>query len=282
MTETQTPSPLTERIRTLVDEEKISLPPLPDLGMKILGMLEDDRCGAGDVAKLVRHEPAVAATILKMANSAAFGGLKSITELSQAIPRLGLRQVASVVTALLHKGHFRPATRVKQATLQCLWDHAVATAIAARHITGMCGGDPEAAFLAGLLHDVGKLLVLKGVDYLESTPDIEITPVLFSELMGDLHPELGQRILMAWKLPQEVCEVARRHHENQPGTTRTLLLRVQAANAIARQVAAHIEPKPDLRLEEVPAVEHLGLNELELATLLVDLEDELAEAKNLF
>ena len=70
MIETQPTNSLTHRIRSLIEEEKISLPPLPAIGTKILATLQDECTGADDVAKLIQHEPAVAATILKMANSA--------------------------------------------------------------------------------------------------------------------------------------------------------------------------------------------------------------------
>jgi len=274
---------LTGRIRGIALEGQITLPPLPEIGAKLLGLLEQDsRASPGSVAELIRLEPAIAATILKTANSAAFGGLQAITDLTHAIPRLGVAQVSSIVTALVHKGHFDHSSSDKQALLRVLWDHAVATAITARHISGMCGGDPEQAFLAGLLHDVGKLLVLKGVDFLEESPEtVNITPSVLAELMTDLHAELGQRVLMEWNLPEPITQVALRHHEEQPGTEEALLIRVQAANAIARSVAAHPDPQPDLRLSEVAAVEQLGLSDVELGALLVDLEDELGEAKQL-
>jgi HD-like signal output (HDOD) protein len=75
----------------------------------------------------------------------------------------------------------------------------------------------EQAFLAGLLHDVGKLLVLKGVDQVQrDEPTLEITEPLLAELMRTLHTELGHQVLVGWRLPETVCQAALRHHVDEP------------------------------------------------------------------
>jgi putative nucleotidyltransferase with HDIG domain len=277
-----TPS-LAERLRASAAMGTVALPPLPAIGTRILELLgPDSRASAATVAQMIQHEPVVAASLLRMANSAAFGGLNAVSDLSQAVSRLGFPQVASIVTTLVHRGHFEAPTADKRRRLRVLWDHAVATAIAARRVSAMCGGDPEQAYLAGLLHDVGKLLVLRGVDHLEATASgPAITPALCDEAMTQLHAELGHRVLTEWKLPDYVAQVALRHHDEAPDPDLTLLLRVQVANAVARTVAAYPEPEPGLRLSEVPAVEQLALSELELAALVVDLEDDMRQVNGL-
>jgi len=274
---------LTVKLREAVERGDVVLPPMPKIGDKILGMLGDDSgASSKEIANTMGYEPAIAVTVLKVANSAAFGGLCEVTELQQAVARLGLKQVASVVTALVLKGNFTNDRPDKSHTLAALWDHAVATAVAARHVTGVFGGDAQEAFLAGLLHDVGKLLVLNGVDYLQAAdPDVEITNSVLSQMMLELHAELGHHMLKEWKLPEPICRVALRHHVETPEPDEGLLVRVQAANAIARDIAAHPDPAPEGKLSDLPAFEILNVSDVELAALLVDLEDELEELKSL-
>jgi putative nucleotidyltransferase with HDIG domain len=275
--------PLTERIHKAVESGDLYLPPMPDIGVKILRLMEEDSLSSGrKVQELMRHDPAISATVLRIANSAAFGGLQAITELSQAMARIGWKQVGSIVTAVVHKGQFESGSEAGKKMLPALWDHAVATALAARRLAAVSGGDAELTFLAGMLHDVGKLLVLKGAEYLESQDaDLRITPPVMSELMAGLHAELGYRTLGSWNFPEQVCQAAMRHHEKTADIQELPIIRVQAANAIARQVAEHPDPGPELRLNEIEAIERLGIEDVELAAMIVDLEDEIADLKKI-
>ncbi len=274
---------LTDQIRKAVEQGRFSLPPLPELLTKLNTLLSDEaRTGAKRVAELVRNDPAIAAAVLKMANSAFFGGLHPISDLSQAIARIGFRQVTCVVTALGHSGHFKSNDPQKHEMLQCLWGHAVTTALAAKQIATITGGDPEQSFIAGLLHDAGKLLVLKCADHIEATSkSVQITGPVLSELMDVLHTELGHRILVAWHLPEAVSLVALRHHRDDLDSTESLVVRVQAADAISRKMGQHPAPDPSIDLLHVSAVEQLSLRDIELASLMVDIEDQIAEIKSL-
>jgi HD-like signal output (HDOD) protein len=247
-------------------------------------LLEDESlCDAKQVADLVHNEPAVAAALLRCANSAAFGGLRAITDLGQAVARLGLKRVSTLVTAVQVRGNFSSESAEKNELLNRLWDHAVACALVARRLASRGGRDVEEAFLAGLLHDCGKLLVLKSVDHLESTDDsLIITRPVIDELMTVMHTELGHGLLTAWNLPEPICNVALHHEDAEQGEKAPLITAVQAANAISKKLGFHLEPNPDLNLLEEPALERLEIADIELATLMVDLEDEIHAVRELF
>lgn len=282
MAELESPS-LAAQIREAVGSGVLTLPPLPEAAARVLGLLRDEAgVDASRLAELIELDPTMAAAVLRAANSAAFGGLRALSEVGPAVARLGARQVGAVVTSASVKGHFTSGVPAKMALLHTLWDHAVATATTCRRLAASGGGDPAEAFLAGLLHDTGKLLVLKGVDRLEESGTGTLTATVVQELMAMLHPDLGYRALVAWKIPEPICEVALQHHSPAPAGSQPLLLRVQAANAIARKLGAHERPAPDLDLMEVPAVDRLNLGELEVAALMVDVEDDLARIRGLF
>jgi HD-like signal output (HDOD) protein len=274
---------LADQIREAALKGDLSLPPLPELATRVLDLLHDEnRADSRRVADLVRTDQAVTATLLRMANSAAFGGLREVTDLSQAVTRLGLRHVGSVVTALVHKGNFETSDPAWQGLVRILWDHALACALAAKYLTSRSGGDPEEAYLAGLLHDTGKLVVLRGVDVVRRKgSEVPVTPVVMEELLDLLHAELGHRTLSRWKLPEPICRVALHHHDELQGSSDLLLVRVQAADAISRKIGAHPHPDPEMKIEENPAVERLGMDDLEMATVQVDVEDALAAIKQL-
>jgi HD-like signal output (HDOD) protein len=275
---------LADRIRDAVRRGQLTLPPLPELATQLLTLLRDpDRADLTRVGDLIENDPALAAAVLRLANSSLFGGLRQVATVAEASARLGLRQVTTMVTTISHRGHFHSGDPHRLELLHALWDHAVTAGVAAKHVTARGGGDRAEAFLAGLLHDVGKLLVLKGADTLDArpgAPHIEVAPL--RELMTALHTELGHAVLREWKVPEPIARAALRHHEPRPAADETLLLRVQVANAVAHKLGAGLDPRPHLRLLEVPAVARLGLAELDLAALIVDVEDEVAHVKSLF
>ena len=136
--------------------------------------------------------------------------------------------------------------------------------------------------MAGLLHDSGKLLVLKGVDHLENQKDpVHVTPIVLHELMDVLHAGLGHKTLVTWRLPESICNSTLHHHDHDLESCDALTIRVQAADAVTRKLGEHPKPEPELDLLGEPAVEHLSISDIELASLIVDLEDEIAEVKRL-
>lgn len=279
----KTGRPLAEQIREVALSGDISLPPLPQVGMRVLTLLQDhDRVDVEALSETIQTDPAIAASILRMANSAYYGGLQPVSDPQQAISRLGLNQVGSVVTTLVHRGQFESKDKFKSILLQSLWDHAVSSALAARHLAQLAGSNGEESYLAGLFHDIGKLLVLKAIDHLASTqPDFGMMPIIMDEIIDVAHADLGQKILTEWGMPEPICLAVGSHHDAADSIEDFLSLRVQAGNAISKKIGAHPRPEPDLLLEEVPAVELLNLTDVELAALTVDLEDELAGLKDL-
>jgi HD-like signal output (HDOD) protein len=272
------------RIQDLLRAGEITLPPLPEIATRLTQLLRNEKAAdPRTVSLLVRNDPAIAASILRLANSASFGGLRHIEELDQAIARLGLRQVSAIVTAISHKGHFSHDDPERRVLLHRLWDHSIVCAMASKHLATLAGDDRGESFLAGLLHDVGKLMVLKALDQLEEKDGHDaFTPDVVDELMTLLHAQLGHDVLVSWKIPESICRIALHHHDERVEPHDALLIRVQAANSIARKLGASESPDPDLDLFEDPAIEALHLGDLELATLMVDVEDEIAQVRSLF
>lgn len=275
--------PLTQEVRELARSGEVVLPPLPEVAHCVIELLSDfTKADYRTIADVLRSDPAITAALLRMANSAFFGGLQPISDPGQAMARLGVKRVVSLVTTLATKGQFETADAFKTDLLRGLWTHAVGSALAARRLAGLTGGDAEESYLAGLLHDIGELLALKAMDHLsQSRPEVELSPFIMREVLQACHAELGHRVLTDWHLPPSICQAVLVHHDDS-GTIRDgLAVRVQAADTITRKIGAHPEPDPNLVLEDLPAIERLGLTDIELAALMVDLEDEIANLQRL-
>lgn len=275
--------PLTEQIRDIALSGDVSLPPLPSTTRRILELLQDEfGVDPKSIATTIRTDPALVAAVLKAANAAFFSGLPAVSDLNTAVSRLGMRRVGSLVLTLQQKAQYEALGKRRAGYLDALWVHALATALAARYLARQAGGDPEEAYLAGLLHDIGQLLVLQSIDHLEASAEgLDISDSMRDEILETTHAELGGHVLASWGLPASICDAVRMHHADPESTENELALRIQAGDVIARKIGAHPNPAFDASLEELYVIERLGMTEIELAALLVDLEDELAQLRSL-
>ena len=276
-------SSLADRIVEVVRNDEIELPPFPALAVQLQELLAREDADAGKVAETVSIDPAVVARLLRVANSAAFGGLQEITDPKQAIARLGLSQVGAVCSALLVKGQFESGDSINKDVIDKLWDHSVTTAFAARILAEEAGADKTSAFLGGLLHDCGKLLVIRAVDHL-SNKGVEIgaTENLLEELMNKLHCDLGHMALTIWKLPEPLPEIAKHHEDDAADIEDPVMLCVMAGDLITQKLGFDLDPDPNMTLLQEPAVDNLGIDDMALATLMIDLEDRLEKLREAF
>jgi HD-like signal output (HDOD) protein len=273
---------LAAQMRVAVLQGALTLAPMPDLAHRVLGLLKDEEIDVHVLLDVVGQDPAMVAAILRMANGAAFAGMRPVNDLDLAVARLGIRQVGCLVTALVHRGNFVSRNPSRSELLHALWDHAVASATVCRHLANTCGGEPGESFLAGLLHDTGKLLVLRGVEEIERRAHGEtISMNVVRELLAMLHGELGYHALRTWNIADPICEAARDHHAEILGPDDGLLARVQLATAIARKFGAHPDPDPELSLHALPAYRWLHVDDERIATLIIHLEDEVGALRQL-
>src|SRR6185503_5209635 len=118
--------------------------PLPAVATRIQSVVHGaERSDHRVVADVVRDDPAIAETMLRMSTSGYYVGLRPISSVAQALACLGLHRVGSIVTAAALKDHFATKDPAKHRLLRALWDHAVATAIAARFVAGTDGNGAE-------------------------------------------------------------------------------------------------------------------------------------------
>ena len=121
--------------------------------------------------------------------------------------------------------------------------------------------------------------MLRAVDAIEEDSlGFEASKDLLVELMTGLHGELGHRVLLSWNLPEELAVVARDHHGSDDAAD-ALMLCVQAANLITCKLGFHLDPDETITLVGHPVMEELGLDDLTIATMMIDMEDHLAEMK---
>ena len=213
-----------QRFRAEVIGRK-NLPTIPAVLTRVLGLVEREDSSTRDLVDLIEHDQALTGKMLRLANSAFFGQSRRVATIPRAVMLLGfstVRNLALGVKVWDAMAHGIPPERLEE-----LWMHAVMVAVASKSLaTKLASGDPDEAFTAGLLHDVGRLVLATRfkdaywtaaarADGTASITDVE------QQAFGVHHSEVGGWLLEAWGLPPSIVDAARLHHAtpDRPGAT---------------------------------------------------------------
>lgn len=222
-----------------------SFPTMSDTAVRVIALSHDPDATIVGMAQVIRRDGVVAAAVLKAANSALYRGRYQVEDVLDAVVRLGLRGCTNVVTAFCMKGHYKHTDPDGQAACDGLLRHALFTAnIAARTNAVLDLGFKGEEFTAGLLHDIGRVIlcVRSPGGFAKADPMTfhEDGKVLARErdAVGFDHCELGVRFARANKLPESVTEAILNHHF--PGAE-SEHRRLAALVALSDRLANHVQ-----------------------------------------
>jgi len=206
-------------LKALISEIK-ELPTLPQVAVTLMDLLDDPSTSAPEINRVMARDPALAGKILKLVNSAYYGLSNKVSSLNQAIVILGFKTVKSVALSASVMGLFKGPKDSGVFDRALFWKHSIACACVARLAAEKSKGfDPETAFSAGLLHDIGKLVL---AHHLPSKAD-EIVRLAEEkkssfldaerEILETDHTEIGRWLADTWDLPGELGEAIGNHHD---------------------------------------------------------------------
>ncbi len=209
-----------------------ALPVMPDIATKIVSIPEDNiNISFKDLENLIKVDPGLTTKILKVANSAMYARQKEITSLQIAITMLGFKTIKSLVFLVSASNMFK---RGKETVFyRYFWKHSITTAFLAQNIAVKAGFKRlhDEAFLAGLLHDIGRAAMYQS--------DNELYMAVRNEddekrAFGADHKEVGEAILNSWNFPTVYVDTAREHKSlNITSSHKTLILIVSAADLLS-------------------------------------------------
>lgn len=271
-------------IATLLDDiakGRLELPTLPEVAMKVRKMVDDPMTSADTLAKIVSTDAALSARLLQVANSVFFRGLNSVENVRTAVVRLGGVCVRNVVSSLVMNQLYqaKETAPIKKELLE-LWVHgtrvAAISSVLAKRLTRL---DPDEAMLAGLIHDIGTLPILKrALDFPELLADREA----LDRVIEHMHADIGKLILEEWHFPEELLQVAAEHEDLQRdlGTEPDYVDIVMIANLHSMMGQAKNRHK-DIDWNEIPAFRKLGLTPEQSIATMAEAQAEIAEVQKL-
>jgi putative nucleotidyltransferase with HDIG domain len=217
------------------------LPPMPASISEVIAACDDQDMTVGQLSQVILRDQSLTANLLKLANSAFYGHARRVTTATEAVVLLGFSAIKSLAisshTSRLLNGAL-PGYGLQQGEL---WRHSIAVAFTARRLAVEVKLAPvEEAFVAGLLHDLGKTVLSAYLreDFEETMAVVQRERVSFAEaerrVVGFDHAELGARVAQAWNFPAPLVEAIRLHHAPAEAVIKPRLAQVvHLADAIA-------------------------------------------------
>ena len=259
----------------------------PEYGPLLREFLRKPQDHGEAILGLTRCDVGLTASILRCCNAVnSYYGTESVGTLEEAEVRLGLDPIVEVITKLATKEVYQ-LPREAEIHLAELWDHCLLTGVLTRRLADHCPDPAELAFTAGLLHDIGKLFIIK------------IAPRMYSQTLAaaaqghktcaaqeqedfeNNHARIGAEVLERWKLPRNLVQAISRHHHPQLNATQYPLAGcIALADTLAHHSLEQSAPNLNLCLDKnASLLQELGLDATELATVLQEGQAQFTEIK---
>jgi HD-like signal output (HDOD) protein len=194
-------------LRTLLqkrlESEQLKLPVMPDVAIRVKRAAEDPASTAGTLSRIIETDPALAARLIRMTNSALYAGLSEIRDLDHAVGRLGTAMVVAVVLGAAGREMFHSDDPMLRGLLDGAWKRSLHAAAVSRTLASHVEEAPEEAFLAGLLHAVGEPILIDLVESLCRAGQMERPAAAeLQAAIRALAPVAGSRLLAEWGIPE--------------------------------------------------------------------------------
>ncbi len=258
-----------DKIEELLDSVE-SLPPAPQVLVQLLSLLAKTETDLNRIVDLISFDPALTAKLLQTVNSGIFGRSTVVNDVPEAVNRLGFQAVYHIVAVACGERFIRPtdATGIDVAKM---WRHAVTVAFASQFVSEPLGKDSGLAFTAGMLHDIGKVVMgeVFKVDYSRIINGEQLTGKTLVEQerirFGMDHAEVGARLLERWKFSSNFIAAVRYHHDPLgAGSCAHFAAAIDLANALAHTFDDYGEGPAIFVVESQAALQILGIESRDL------------------
>lgn len=266
------------------------LPASPAIVSTVMGLTANPDSKIMDVSRVLSADQSLTAKILKLSNSSFYGRPKGVQSLQEAILLLGFSTLRSIVVAT--SAHLMYTRGILKGPGGDLWRHSLATAVAARQVAKQINHPmQEEIFIAALLHDIGKLVLLQKMpeQYQKVIATVENLGTSFFEaeasILGFNHCDVAGILLDQWHFPNVLRDAIVAHHDApQPFESGPppIAILVNLGNRMARNMGVGCKERFEASLEEQPSAILLKLDKTQLATLMTEIAEHYQNETGIF
>jgi putative nucleotidyltransferase with HDIG domain len=273
---------LLERIGLLLESGDLELPVYNPVALRLQEVVATHADDVSAIEELIIKDQALAAEVLRAANSPFYCGLMPVGTIRNAIIRLGAQQILRLVILVSEHAKYKAQDKVLNSMLGELWRHASVSAMAAQWLAKRLhlSGSEEVCFLGGLLHDIGKLVILRAIDEIKQSDgeQLSLSHDFLKEILTTTHCQLGYKLLKNWNVPDVYCHIAQAHHDQEIAPSELPLAVVRLANETSNKLSIGLHPNPAMVLSSTQGAALLKTSDVLLAELEVMIEDHLFPA----
>lgn len=273
-----------QEIEKKIESADIKLPVLPQAVQRILSMNSDSEFDVAELSALIHKDQTLAGHVLRISNSSVYAGVYRTSSLSQAISRLGKHAMVKIAVSVTMKGELFHVTGY-ESELSEIWQHSLASGMYAELIAKIMGAvDPE-MYMCGLMHQVGKPVLLQTLVDLAKTHNQPLTHEQVVRVLDRYHTDVGYQLATRWKMPVSVTNACRFYAN--PGAApeghRAINITHIAsglADCLLKSVSTHsasqIDDENELHLLNGPIAAQIGLGKDEISSIQAQ-KDEIVE-----
>jgi len=234
-------------LREQICRQPIDLPVFNSVALELLQLLADQSAEISDVIKIINKDSALSIQILKMANSPAYAGRSASATIKESVNRLGIKQITNLAMAASQADIHTSSIPLVNEMMKQLWIHSYASALGCQSLAVNTGNKEIAdqAYMAGLLHDIGKLYLLKAMEqiHLSGKIEFELGKETLLEVFSDMHVEQGVRIMFHMDIPDLYRSIVAKHHADNLDSDEPLLVIVRLVNFMSMQYGLNSYPR---------------------------------------
>lgn len=268
-----------------------TLPVLPKVVVQVINLLDRADVGSKEYERLISQDSALTAKILRTANSALFGGGGRITSLQRALSILGINTMRSICMTVAFQSVVQSKQLTKRFCVPAYWQHSLSTACAAKILAALsrCAA-PDEAFIAGLLHDIGKLAIsillpdeANCIHALVETTGLSYLDAERKQIQLD-HQIIGKMAIERWGLPGVYIPPVASHHstETVDFDESPLVACVQIANSLAHDIGFGFGPQGYPGAPDPEALRFLNVPQEQYETIRVAVAKEVERVSEMF
>ena len=216
-------------LRQKIIDSAESMPAMPATVVKLGTLLNNPETDLEDIVRIIQYDPGLTANVLKVANSALLGFTSKVGSLKEAVIRIGTRRVFHILVADSLRPVICKTLSGYGLSTDDFWEHSIAVAVTSEDISRRMTGTGADSFTAGLLHDMGKLVISDFLHKESRRMDLyadgdDCFDSVEKKVLGIDHAEIGGIVLEHWMFPDSLIDVAMHHHQPDKSVKNRLLV----------------------------------------------------------
>lgn len=225
-----------DAVQAILKDEIKQLPLIPLVAVKLLALTNDEQVGMEEIAHIIETEPALAAKILRYVNSPLYGLTSTVNSIQQATGLLGIATVRELALEVVFYDQFIRNKTAQRFDTLFFWQHCLFVALLSKRIAiALQYANPDIVYAAGLIHDIGKLVLeyygrISYSDFISTLDNSEIIVVENERrFFGATHVEVGQYFCQEWQLPDVIVATAACHHRQPDNSSPFAAFKLETA-----------------------------------------------------